>query len=76
MPVFEYTLKAASLKDPAPTLPLYAKVAQSREETTRTWMCSRELSTLKSSSPRRTPHDCLHDMSHIGIIMRVVCCSA
>jgi len=35
MPVFEYTLKAASLKDPASTLPLYAKVAQSSEETTR-----------------------------------------
>lgn len=33
MPVFEYTLKAA--KDPAPTLPVYAKVAQSREQTTR-----------------------------------------
>jgi flavin-dependent dehydrogenase len=35
MPVFEYTVKAAGLKDPAPTLALYAKVAQSREETTR-----------------------------------------
>ncbi len=35
MPVFEYTLKAASLRDPTSVLPLYAKVAQSHEETTR-----------------------------------------
>ena len=35
MPVFEYTVKAAALKDPAPTLPLYEKLAQSQEETTR-----------------------------------------
>jgi 2-polyprenyl-6-methoxyphenol hydroxylase-like FAD-dependent oxidoreductase len=35
MPVFEYTVRAAGLKDPAPTLALYAKVAQSNEETTR-----------------------------------------
>jgi hypothetical protein len=35
MPVFEYTLKAAGLKDPAPTIALYAKIAQSRDETTR-----------------------------------------
>jgi len=35
MPVFEYTLKAAGLKDPAPTMALYAKIAQSRDETTR-----------------------------------------
>ncbi len=33
--IFEYTLRAASLKDPAPTLPLYRKLAQSREDTTR-----------------------------------------
>ena len=35
MPVFEYTVKAAALKDPAPTLPLYEKLAQSQEETSR-----------------------------------------
>jgi 2-polyprenyl-6-methoxyphenol hydroxylase-like FAD-dependent oxidoreductase len=35
MPIFEYTLKAAGLKDPAPTIALYAKIAQSRDETTR-----------------------------------------
>jgi len=34
-PVFEYTLRAAGLKDPSAMLPLYARVAQSREETTR-----------------------------------------
>jgi hypothetical protein len=30
-----YTIKAASLRDPAPTLPLYGKIAQSHAETTR-----------------------------------------
>ena len=35
MPIFEYTLKAAGLKDPASAVPIYRKVAQSREETTR-----------------------------------------
>jgi 2-polyprenyl-6-methoxyphenol hydroxylase-like FAD-dependent oxidoreductase len=35
MPIFEYTLKAASLKDPASTVPIYERVAQSREEMTR-----------------------------------------
>ncbi len=35
MPIFEYTLKAASLKDPASAVPIYRKVAQSDEETTR-----------------------------------------
>jgi len=35
MPVFEYTLRAAGLKDPSAMLPLYAKVSQSAEETTR-----------------------------------------
>jgi hypothetical protein len=35
MPIFEYTLKAASLKDPASAVPIYWKVAQSGEETTR-----------------------------------------
>jgi len=35
MPIFEYTLKAAGLKDPASTFPLYARIAQSAEETTR-----------------------------------------
>jgi hypothetical protein len=29
MPVFEYTLRAAGLKNPAPNVALYAKVAQS-----------------------------------------------
>ena len=35
MPIFEYTLKAASLKDPASAVPIYRKIAHSREETTR-----------------------------------------
>jgi hypothetical protein len=35
MPIFEYTLKAASLKDPASAVPIYKGVAESREETTR-----------------------------------------
>ncbi len=35
MPIFEYTLKAASLKDPESAVPIYQRVAQSREETTR-----------------------------------------
>jgi 2-polyprenyl-6-methoxyphenol hydroxylase-like FAD-dependent oxidoreductase len=35
LPIFDYTVKAASLKDPAATLALYAKVAQSPAETTR-----------------------------------------
>jgi 2-polyprenyl-6-methoxyphenol hydroxylase-like FAD-dependent oxidoreductase len=35
MPIFEYTLKAASLKDPKSAVPIYERVAQSREETTR-----------------------------------------
>ena len=34
-PVFEYTVRAAGLKDPTPTLALYTKIAQSKEETTR-----------------------------------------
>jgi flavin-dependent dehydrogenase len=34
MPVFEYTVKAPS-KNPAPSLALYSKLAQSQEETTR-----------------------------------------
>ena len=33
--VFDYTVKAAGLRDPAATLPLYAKVAESAEETKR-----------------------------------------
>jgi len=35
MPIFEYTLKAASLQDPASAIPIYERVARSREETTR-----------------------------------------
>ncbi len=35
MPIFEYTLKAASLKDPVSAVPIYRKVAQSAEQTTR-----------------------------------------
>jgi 2-polyprenyl-6-methoxyphenol hydroxylase-like FAD-dependent oxidoreductase len=35
MRVFEYTLRAAELRDPTSTIPLYSKVAQSREETKR-----------------------------------------
>jgi flavin-dependent dehydrogenase len=35
MPIFEYTLKAASLKDPASAVPIYERIAESREETRR-----------------------------------------
>src|SRR3954447_2268708 len=35
LPIFDYTLKAASLKDPTSTIPIYERVAQSREETIR-----------------------------------------
>jgi 2-polyprenyl-6-methoxyphenol hydroxylase-like FAD-dependent oxidoreductase len=35
MPIFEYTLRAASLKDPASAIPIYERVARSGEETTR-----------------------------------------
>ncbi len=34
-PIFEYTLRAARLKDLSPTLPFYAKIARSQEDTTR-----------------------------------------
>lgn len=35
MPTFQYTLKAAELKDPTPAVPVYARIARSHEETTR-----------------------------------------
>jgi 2-polyprenyl-6-methoxyphenol hydroxylase-like FAD-dependent oxidoreductase len=35
MPIFEYTLKAAALKDPISTIPVYARIASSVEETKR-----------------------------------------
>lgn len=35
MPIYEYTLRAATLKDPGTMLPFYSRVAQSNEETTR-----------------------------------------
>jgi hypothetical protein len=35
MPIFEYTLKAASLKDPASAVPIYQRIAKSDPETTR-----------------------------------------
>jgi flavin-dependent dehydrogenase len=35
MPAFDYTVKAAGLGDPAPALPLYARIAESPEDTTR-----------------------------------------
>ncbi len=35
MPVFDYTVKAAGLKEPASAMPVYAKIAQSAEETAR-----------------------------------------
>jgi 2-polyprenyl-6-methoxyphenol hydroxylase-like FAD-dependent oxidoreductase len=35
MPIFEYTLKAASLKDPTSAVPIYQRVAKSDRETTR-----------------------------------------
>jgi 2-polyprenyl-6-methoxyphenol hydroxylase-like FAD-dependent oxidoreductase len=33
MPIFDYTLKAAGLKEPAPAMPIYSKIAQSAEDT-------------------------------------------
>jgi hypothetical protein len=35
LPMFDFTIKAANLKDFSSALPLYARIAQSREETTR-----------------------------------------
>ena len=35
MPIFEYTVKAAGLKEPAAAMPMYARIAQSAEETLR-----------------------------------------
>ncbi len=35
MRVFEYTLRAAALKDPAPSVPLYSRIAASSEGTQR-----------------------------------------
>jgi 2-polyprenyl-6-methoxyphenol hydroxylase-like FAD-dependent oxidoreductase len=35
LPIFDYTVKAASLKDPASAMPIYGRVAQSSDETTR-----------------------------------------
>jgi 2-polyprenyl-6-methoxyphenol hydroxylase-like FAD-dependent oxidoreductase len=35
MPVFEYTLKAAGLKDPTSAVPFYDRIARSREHTSR-----------------------------------------
>jgi 2-polyprenyl-6-methoxyphenol hydroxylase-like FAD-dependent oxidoreductase len=35
MPVFDYTVRAAGLKEPASAMPIYAKIAQSAEETVR-----------------------------------------
>ena len=35
MPVFDYTVRAAGLKEPASAIPIYAKIAQSAEETVR-----------------------------------------
>ena len=35
MPIFDYTVKAAGLKEPASAIPIYARIAQSAEETVR-----------------------------------------
>jgi 2-polyprenyl-6-methoxyphenol hydroxylase-like FAD-dependent oxidoreductase len=35
MPIFDYTVKAAGLKEPASAMPIYARIAQSAEETVR-----------------------------------------
>lgn len=35
MPVFDYTVKAAGLKEPTSAIPIYARIAQSAEETVR-----------------------------------------
>jgi hypothetical protein len=35
MPIFDYTVKAASLRETASTIPVYARIAQSAEETVR-----------------------------------------
>jgi 2-polyprenyl-6-methoxyphenol hydroxylase-like FAD-dependent oxidoreductase len=35
MPIFDYTVRAAGLKETASTLPIYARIAQSAEETVR-----------------------------------------
>lgn len=55
MPIFEYTLKAASLKDPASAVPIYRKVAQSDEET-----------RSRSSSTRQVSRDYWRDLKSTG----------
>jgi hypothetical protein len=35
MPIFDYTVKAAGLKEPASAMPIYARIAQSADETVR-----------------------------------------
>jgi hypothetical protein len=35
MPIFDYTVKAAGLKEPASAMPIYARIARSAEETMR-----------------------------------------
>jgi 2-polyprenyl-6-methoxyphenol hydroxylase-like FAD-dependent oxidoreductase len=35
MPIFDYTVKAAGLKEPASALPIYSRIAQSADETVR-----------------------------------------
>jgi flavin-dependent dehydrogenase len=58
MPVFEYTLRAASLKDPTPTLPLYARIGASPEGTTRFMDVLAGTAEFKQFSARRTSRDC------------------
>lgn len=48
MPIFEYTVKAAGLKEPASAIPIYAKIAQSAEET------ARFLDVLAGNIPAKT----------------------
>jgi hypothetical protein len=59
MPIFEYTLKAASLKDPTSAVPIYERVAKSDQETARFMEVLAGNIPSRSSSTRKTSGDCL-----------------
>ena len=53
MPIFEYTLKAANLKDPASAVPIYERIAQSHEERHVLWTSSKEISLQRVLRPTK-----------------------
>jgi flavin-dependent dehydrogenase len=54
LPVFDYTVKAAGLGDPAAALPLYARIAASAEDTRASWTCWPGHCHSRPSSIRQT----------------------